>query len=292
MKCWYTLSRFGILNNSYATPADIKSDCCVVNYKGTLFCAYIAEGSDQNVKFISKPSAAGWGNPLEVGAESLSGSPAVFVFRNKLYVLCSGRHIVREQSVSAHLAEYDDLTGRFTVTEFAAQFVGGPSLVEHNEQLYMFYKEPDSTTVLWKSTRDMVNWSEAKPVKIDGALNLSCALDPVAISYQGLIHLVANNELGKGSLLIKFDGDTAWTRARTWITRDYSSPPGLAIHNGLLKVAFSGWKGNLSTRAIDLYGYDGNAISEPDTSMRLGAKFRVSMAVQDGILYVLYHGQD
>ncbi|MCY1449500.1 hypothetical protein D9M71_662390 [compost metagenome] len=65
----------------------------------------------------------------------------------------------------------------------------------------------------------------------------------------------------------------------------------MAIHNGLLKLVFSGWKGNLGSRALDLFCYDGNVVSEPDTSLALGAKFQVSMAVQDGVLCVLYHGQ-
>lgn len=134
----------------------------------------------------------------------------------------------------------------------------------------MFYTVPGTTTVLWKTTRDMLTWSEAKTLKMDSTLELSCTLDPVAISYQGLIHIVANNELGKGSLLLRFDGDAAWTRAKSFIGQDYSSSPGMAIHNGLLKLVFSGWKGNLGSRALDLFCYDGNVVSEPDTSLALG----------------------
>ncbi len=123
---------FRVLSNSLATPADMKYGCRVVNYKGTLFCSYIADGEDEHVSFITKPSAASWSAPVEIGIESLSGPPAIFVFNNKLYVLCSGQHHPRELSVSAKLGEYDDLSGGFNAIDFPIQFSGGPSVVEHN----------------------------------------------------------------------------------------------------------------------------------------------------------------
>lgn len=292
MKCWYTSSRYGILNNSYSTSADMKSTCRVVNYKGTLFAVYIREGDGDKVGFIIKPSAAGWASPLDVGAESHSGTPAVFVFKNKLYVLCSGEYHARELITAPKLAEYDDLSGRFSVSDFATQFDGTPSLVELNGRLYMFYKGVEGSSILWKSTTDMSTWSEPQAVKIDGVNDLRTELEPVAISYQGLIHLVANMGGAQGTMLIKFDGDSAWARGRVFIEAPYSSTPGLAVHNGLLRIVFSGLIDARSDRALHQYCYDGNSLSAPDVSLNLGAKYEVSMAVQDGLLYVLYHGQD
>lgn len=292
MKIWCTSSRYGILNNSTSLPADLKSGCRLVNYKGALFCAYISEGDGYQVKVIVKPSGSGWENPIEVGAESLSGVPSIFVFNDKLYVLCSGEIHPRELTVAARLAAYDDLSGTFTVTDFSTSVDGTPSLVTLNGKLHMFYKELGSRQVLWKSTRDMVTWSDAQVVTSDGATALMCACDPAAISYQGLIHLMARDESSQGTRLLKFDGESAWTRASTLIDSNYGYAPGMTVHNGLLKMAFTAWKKDLNNRAIFQYSYDGNALSTVDISLNLGAKFDVSMAVQDGILYVLYHGQD
>lgn len=292
MKCWYTSSRYGILNNSNPTSADIKSTCRVVNYRGSLFAVYITEGVGDHVSFIVKPSGAQWESPLDVGTESLSGAPDVFVFKDKLYVLSSGYHHPRELTVSPRLAVYDDLGGRFSVSDFSTQFAGVPSLVELNGHLYMFYKDLGSNIVLWKSTTDMTSWSEPQAVKVDGVYDLVTDLDPIAISYQGLIHLFSNSGSKEGTSLIKFDGGSAWTRARVFVEKSFSSTPGLAVHNGLLRIVFSGLITPQGDRALHQYCYDGNSLSARDVSLNLGAKFAVSMAVQDGLLYVLYHGKN
>lgn len=294
MKCWYTTSRHGILDNSYQTPAEFKSTCRVVNYKGTLFLFYIGSEGDEHddVCFTIKPSAAGWRNSGDVGAESYSGPPVGFVFKDKLYVLCSGKHPVRELRVSPRIAEYDDLSGRFFVSEFAIPFAGVPSLVELNGRLYMFYKESDGSSVWWRSTTDIATWSQPQTVKVDGVTTLTMERDLVAINYQGLIHLVASLDGTEGTVLIKFDGDSTWSRARVLIDTPATSTPGLVVHNGLLRIVFSGLIKDKNDRALHQYCYDGNSLSAPEVSLNLGAKFDVSMAVQDGLLYVMYHGNN
>ncbi|MGE8418457.1 hypothetical protein [Pseudomonas sp.] len=295
MKCWYTYSRSGILSNQFSFSVNMEYPGKIINHKGVLFLFYVAEGNggtDGGARLMTKVSVAdAWSDPVGIEFGTfLHEAMSVFTFKDKLYVLCSGDAPSYDLVTPPRLAEYDELTGAFTVANFSTDYRRGASFVENNGRLYMFYKAPGTTALLWRSTGDMATWSTPRSVKIDGVRDLHPAVEPAVISYHGLIHLIVKSGTQPGWELMRFDGESAWACTRTFIGKDHPSSPGVAIHNGLLKVAFSDTRPN-GSRGLDLYAYDGNSLSSPESSFELGAQFQVSMAVQDDYLYVVYRGR-
>ncbi|MCS5516486.1 hypothetical protein NWF32_20495 [Pseudomonas qingdaonensis] len=102
--------------------------------------------------------------------------------------------------------------------------------------------------------------------------------DPIAIVYQGLIHLFYKDGDGR-TLLVKYDGKQAWTEPRVFIEQAYPFMPGVTVHAGLLKLAFTRSIANADGRALYQYAYDGNTLSPATVSSNLAATERVGLGV-------------
>lgn len=291
MSLRYTIARNGLLNNSYPTQLGARDDCRVVTYRNRLFCVFVDEVVPNRVRFASRVQLGGWSGVLDVGCESYQGTPAVFIFKDTLHILASGASAAdADHSVEPVLATYDPARERFDLSPFRLDFHGTPSLVEYNDQLYIFFRAAPGEGLLWSSTLDLQSWSTPQPVMLDGVEPLVPVIDPVACVYQGLIHLF--HDLPSGVAQIRFDGKTGWSRSRPFINQAFSSPPGVVVHDGLLTLVCAHPAGRHLDTTLYLYRYDGNTVGQVDLSFGVQAIGHAALSVMHGVLYIVYPAPD
>ena len=284
MNLYFTETPFLFLNDSYQTPAISEGGCRVVDFADRLYCVYI-DGTQElgHVKFMSRSLGSGWTEPSVVFAELRSRqAPHIFVFNGKLHVLA-----ISELGVAV-LATLDAVSGRFVVHEdlsLPANMRMTPSSAIIRGTLYLFYGWGDGY-VSFVSTSDLKHLSIPRSVTEVG-IPVRTNLSPVAISYQGLIHLIYKAKVG-GFYLIKFDGERS-TRPQLLVADDYTHSPAAVIHNGLLTLLF----GSRVDTVGDLYQYryDGNVIGPSMRSSGLAATDSPGAAVIEGRMVVVYRGK-
>ncbi len=286
MQLHCTVARHGLLNNSLALPVRTGGDCRAAVYRNQLFCTFVDEGEPNRVCYASRLARGGWSGSIDVGCEGYQGTPAIFTFKDSLYILAGGDFSGRELAASPKLARYDDSRQSFTVEDFGINFQGTPALVEYKQALYLFYRARRGGELRWSRSEDLKAWSASEPVLLDGVEPLLSSLDPVACVYQGLNRLFHNQPIGVAQL--RFDGDRGWSRSRPLVTKRFDSPPAVVVHDGLLTLACTMPTGRNLDTDLYLYRYDGNALGLADISFNLQAAGPVTAGVLEGELYLIY----
>lgn len=285
MKLYSTQNRHGILNSSFSTYGQSEGACQIVAHENTLFCAFVNSTSATGpLAFMTRTNNANWGQPIAF-AEDLHGAfaPCLFTFNGRLYALVGA---VLGQSL---LMVYNPVSQRFESAGLLSMaFSDTPSVAVLGGRAHLFFQTRGSSNLFHKTSSNLQQWSVATVLKSDGLHVISGAGRPVAITYQGLIHLCVRLDTGKFHLF-KHDGSTAWTRGVQLIDAEFAYPPGMVVHNGLLKLAFSD-AASASEHAIHLYCYDGNVIGPATLSTGLAATRGVGMGVVEGTLHAVYRG--
>lgn len=284
MKLWYSASEHAILDHSYVTPAQASTSCKLATYADTLFCVFL-EQDTHRVQYLSKTADTAWTAPADVVDRlPARGTPSVFVFNERLHVVFNA---VQGASVAIR-ATYDDTRHDFPTQRLGVSFRSTPAFVQFKAKLHMFYLLEDSDSIGYRSSPDAVQWSRPALVKHVNGIGAVSHVNPVAVVYQGLIHVVYKTLDGK-FYLTRFDGDRAWTRSRVFIPVDYGHSPGVVVHNGLLHLLFADNAG-AATHDLYHYCYDGNALSPVTLSSNLAATQSIGVGVLAGKLHAVYCG--
>lgn len=274
--------------------------CRIAQHKGSLFCVYV--GTNREIMYAIKPSSAPWQTPLLAKHDSAHDGymaiepvenpvPAAFsLASNNVPSLVSFKDalwmIYTDDAGSTVFRRWDEHRSEFIlIRERALTVQQSASFAQLNDTLYMFYKVASSNNIICASTTDMEHWSRPRLIKKDGINTVTSNVSPAAITYQGLIHLVYKDTKG-GFYLVKSDGEH-WTGAIALIPADYTHSPGIAVHNGLLKLVFCNLP-NAASSALYQYSYDGNALSPVMPSTLLSATGTPALSTQDGKLIVTY----
>ncbi|KPW73799.1 MULTISPECIES: hypothetical protein [Pseudomonas syringae group] len=308
MKLNSTENLHGIMQGFTTLTSDAADDCRTALHKGNLFCVYL--GEDRQIKYIIKSPHANWGNPTALGYAHPSNSGYVLEDPSEAQEIVHVSMHPLDNHTTPSLVSFQEqlwliFTDPYGSTEFRIWDESKASFkykhqraltIEHsatyaqlNNRLYMFYKLHGSKNIYCSHTPDMENWTAPEVVKKDGINTIKSNLSPVATTYQGLIHLIYKDIEG-GFFLIKSDGE-CWTSSIALVPADYHHSPGIAVHNGLLKLAFC----NLAKAkhpALYQYSFDGNALSAVVASTMLTAGGSPALSTQNGKLVAVYLEHD
>lgn len=304
MKLNTTENIHGIMQGFSTLTTEAEDGCRTALHNGTLFCVYLGKG--RKIMYMIKPPEGSWGSPASLVRAASSNTnyviegqpadtehshytinttdydniPSLVSFNDKLWL------IYTDELGSTEFHSWDESHASFKyVRQRALDIVESASYAQLNNILYMFYKLHDSSNIYSTYTTDMEHWSKPALVKKDGVKSVSTYLSPVAITYQGLIHLIYKDRDG-GFFLLKGDGEY-WTSPIAFIGADYGHSPGIAVHNGLLKLVFCNLS-KASSLALYQYSYDGNALSPVVASTMLSAGGSPALSTQDGKLIAIY----
>lgn len=304
MKLNSTENIHGIMQGFSTLTTEAEDGCRTALHNGTLFCVYLGKG--RKITYLRKAQNSEWGAPVVLAYPTPSNSnyvteeqsinndqsytsvystaqdniPSLVSFNNKLWL------IYTDEFGSTEFRTWDESHAAFVYVRQRALNIGeSATFAQINNMLYMFYKLHDSSNIYFTHTLDMEHWSEPALIKKDGINAAKTYLSPVAITYQGLIHLIYKDREG-GFFLLKSDGKI-WTSPIAFIGADYGHSPGIAVHNGLLKLVFCNLA-KAATPVLYQYGYDGNAISPVVASTMLSAGGSPALSTQNGKLAVTY----
>ena len=272
----YTQNLHGILSGSTLLDEASSEGCRMVLHKNILYCVYLSGGE---VRISSRqPSSAQW--KLGTPGTSLVSTviPGLVSFKDQLVM------VYKNTSGSPVVCKYNEATQTFTQTSVLPDgLLHTPTFAVLNGVLHMFYKHPGFASIFYRTTTNLVTWTTWKTLQKDKDENVSTLLSPVAILYQNLIHLIYEDRDDKKVYLLKSDGEK-WTSSILLINKRYGHSPGLAVHNGLLKLIFIA-----KNNRLDQYTYDGNAVSPviPSNGLQCGSG-SPALAVQDGALVAVF----
>lgn len=297
------LVRNGLLNRS--EPLPISADDCRLAVLGSALYCFYRVGT--RVFYISRTLDGAWSIAEDVGIESLTGLPAVFLFNGLLHVYGSGE--AGDGSVypgtHAKMAVFDPLTRNFRVADATSVF-GSPAVLTHRGRLHRASRFGASSQLMMDFSDDGRVFYAGSWVRMGGNDTPVCKTDgdPVLCVYQGLIHLFFQGV--DGLYLIKCDGEAQWGRAQRFIARRYAQVPALAVHDGMLVLAFANAApdpqntisvtpppteqsmGDREAGTLDLYRYDGNAVGRVERSININAAGAPQAAVLDGVLHLVF----
>ncbi|RAU44657.1 MULTISPECIES: hypothetical protein [unclassified Pseudomonas] len=256
MHLYYTHNLNGILSDEIELYSASDRGCRTAVHHGLMYCTYLDEELG-NVKVISKRGALGWDFVDGVDAVS-SIVPALVSHNDGLYL------IYANNKQHMKVCRYNEVSKRFVaVPRLFGDLSETPTFAALNGVMHMFCTVPDSENIFRKSSSDMMEWTRSSIVPTGSDGPAMTHLSPVAITYQNMIHLFYRDRRDRRFWMMKYDG-FKWSRRVLLIDQAYEHSPGITIHNGLLKLIFAG-----NTGALELYGYDGNAISPPALSHSL-----------------------
>lgn len=271
----------GILQGStkLATDASSGGSCRTELHNGTLYCVYV--NNQQHITYIMKPQYATWGTSIKLEPATVSeNTPSLVSFNGTLWLIHTNT------AGNTVFSAWDESKATFIyVREKTFEISQSASFAQVNDKLHMFYKLSTSSNIFSASTSDMETWSRPVMIKKDGTHSILTNISPVAITYQGLIHLIYKDKDG-GFFLLKSDGEY-WTSRIALIGADYHHSPGITVHNGLLKLVFTNFS---STPPFDLsqYSYDGSSLSPVVASTVLSAFNSPALSTQDGTLIATF----
>lgn len=277
MELQVTTNSHGVLSGSTSIAPNILAGCRATLHNGTLFCVYRADTFGL-VHIIRKPQGESWQSAEPQARMNAVELPTLVSFNHTLYLF------YKTANELTYVCTYDERLGRFKQTDHINVVIAEtPSFAVLNGVLNMFYKTPASRNIYHRRTTDVRSWAEQPVLKKDGVNTAITELSPVAITYQNLIHLIYQDDLSGESLLQKTDGGV-WSGPARLVTRHYEHSPGIAVHNGLLKLIYTD-----DSHVLHQYTYDGNSISPvvPSTSLRCDTA-SPALAVQDGFLTALH----
>ncbi|QVM89501.1 hypothetical protein JYG34_15860 [Pseudomonas entomophila] len=298
------VARQGLLNASQTMTIETQKSCRVTVLKDKLYCVYVV---DEDQLFITSRTRAGaWSESEDLGTRSLSGLPAVFTHDDKVYVHASGDYSDPTLGMSSGttLCIYNPVNGALD-RKIAYGTYGTPSVVEHRGRFHMFWRQNPAGQVLCANSTNGSYWYPGPGLYPDGAgqPTLKSSRDVVACVYQGLIHVFYMTEAGL--CLIRFDGESGWSRGQLFIDKFYTEMPSVVVHDGMLIVAFADTSqdgiGNTisvlpgaqslgNEGGIDLYRYDGHVVSSVDRSIGIVAEGAPACGVLDGELNLIFPG--
>ena len=274
-----TTNRHGILSGSTSIAPNTLGGCRAALHKGKLFCVYRADTFGR-VQIIKQPTGEAWHSPEPQSRMNAIELPGLVSFNDTLYLF------YKDANEITYVCAYDEPQGRFKhLNQLDVVVSETPSFAVLNGVLHMFYKRPSGKNIYHRRTADLQEWAEQPIIKRDGINTAVTELSPVAITYQNLVHLIYQDDVSGESLLQKTDGG-AWSGPVRLVARQYEHSPGIAVHNGLLKLIYTD-----TSQAIHQYCYDGNSISPMVASTSLKCRTASpALAVQDGFLTALYSG--
>lgn len=307
MKLNSTENMHGIMQGFSTLTADANDGCRTAVHNGVLYCVYLS-GRREIMYMIKRPNM-NWENPVVLEHASARNAYSIDPLPADAQSSFVAEYITRKGNLPS-LVSFNNLlwliyTDDIGTTVFRAwsenhatflpehqqelDIEHSASFAQLNNTLYMFYKYHGNSDIYYSHTSDMEHWSTPFIIKTDHSDTIASNLSPVAITYQGLIHLFYKDQHG-GFFLLKSDGEH-WTSPIAFISGDYLHSPGITVHNGLLKLAFCSLSHAPST-ALYQYTYDGNALGPVVASMQLRAGGSPALNTQDGKLIATYLESD
>ena len=298
---WYTETN-NIWHNSYPIIDDeTLYPGHLVSYKGMLFCFYKSEtfldNKKNNIFYIKKEDIPhSWSRPdsIEKFGDFNEGL-SVALYKDRILIACrnsDNNNIKKIKLISYYNNTFHD------AIHYNIESSNDLSLLIFNNKIHLFFTdtkksichfllEDDNHPNNYKDLGKVTYWPNTDFSKI-----ISTSISPKTIVYQGIIYLIYRDLDNSGWYFINFDGQR-WSFPTCFTKTNYTYSPGLAIHNGLLKVAFVGSTGNIdsiSDRVIYQYCYDGNKWSSPVPSSDILAEKGINMASYKGKLFAVYPG--
>ncbi|MBK4994149.1 hypothetical protein IAE39_002323 [Pseudomonas sp. S37] len=286
MSLHYSFIDNGLLNHSESLSSSSFGACRAVALNHNLYCTFRSETPPNKIRFTRLTPEGGWSETLSDRVDDLEGDPAIFTFKGKLYLLSSGEEQGDEYSTAPRLVSIDLDNNVASSSNFTIDFRGTPSLVEYRGALYLFYKGRENGELRWSSTSDLVTWAASSAVYSDAVEQIIPLDNPVACVYQGLIHLIHHSE--SGIYLTRFDGMQGWSRSTQLVSKRFSHPPAVVVHDGLLNLFCIQPEGRPVDTAIYRYRYDGNTVGLPEVSINMQATNTPAAAVLDGRLCLVF----
>lgn len=274
-----TTNRHGILSGFTSIAPNVAMSCRATLHKGTLFCVYRADLFGR-VQIIRQPQGETWQSPEPQSRMNAIELPTLVSFSDTLYLFYKAANEV------TYVCAYDEERNTFKpIDQLDVTLADTPSFAVLSGALHMFYKRPSTKNLYHRRTTDLRSWAELPTVKKDGVNTALSDQGPVAITYQNLIHLIYQDANSGESVLQKTDGGV-WSGPSRLVARPYDYAPGIAVHDGLLKLIYVD-----ASQVLHQYVYDGNSVSPviPSTSLKCQAG-SPALAVQDGFLTALYPG--
>ena len=301
------VAKNGLLNASESLLLNADS-CSLVAFRDVLYCFYLVEPT--RVFYISKTVGGAWSLPEDVGIESLTGLPIPVVYNDTLYVFGSGIKQMPDRMAGtfAKVAIFDPVNRNFEV-KASDPIYGKAAIVERKGILYKIARGNGAGLLNVRSSIDGNFWYPKGGIFPNGSSGSPAisTSDPVACLYQGLIHVFFQSS--NGLELIRFDGE-GWGASQLFIEKHYAHMPSVTVHDGLLTLAFAdaeALEDNSIPRVsvpieqamgvreserpeggIDLYRYDGLALSKVDRSVNIKAGGAPAIAGVSGLLHVIY----
>jgi hypothetical protein len=274
-----TSNRHGILNGFTSIASNTSPGCRATLHKGTLFCVYRAD-TFGSVQIIKQPPGQTWHSPEPQSRMNAVELPTLVSFNNELYLF------YKAANDATYVCIYDERLGRFKqIDQLDIVVTETPSFAELNGVLHMFYKRTTGRNIYHRRTTNLHDWAEQPVIKRDGVNTAVTDMSPVTITYQNLIHLVYQDDVSGQTFLQKTDGGL-WSAPLRLVVRKYDHSPGIAIHNGLLKLIYAD-----ASQVLHQYCYDGNSISPVVPSVSLKCLVASpALVVQDGFLTAIYSG--
>jgi len=300
------VSRLGLVNASLPLPVCSPAGCRLLVMGGMLYCFYL--GDDNKVLMTSRHVTGAWSLPVDLDIQSFSGLPAVYAYDGKVHVYTSAETDLSDTgSNRSRLLVWRP--GEATrVNEMTMDVFGSPAVAELGGKLNMFWRQPKHGELRWGTSTTGEDWYRQGHVHpLGNTLLARSDWDPVICTYQRLLHVFYQ---GKKSLhQIRFDGDKGWSRGQVLFDHSCHGMPAIFVHDGLLTFAYANLteneEGHPATTppseqtkgeihdgevegTIDLYRYDGNAVSQVDRSVRIVVKGAPAAAVLAGDLYLIF----
>ena len=305
---WYTEvdniwdNSYNVITNHWTTyPGHL------VPYKEDLFCFYKSDIYTYETKsdifyVIKDRNGPSWSNKSchikDLGNDN-QYLTAVSVEGRYILIACLSKHD-RIQTIDF---QYDD-QGKITYSNHRFFPDLGPkstnySLVVFYNNIMLFFVDKDSVinyVVISEKgdkylSKEQVKYWPGCPYQ----KSISTSVDPKAIVYEGLLYLIYTDHSRKDGWYYITYNKEKWSFPTRFTNINYEYSPGLAIHNGLLKVAFIGKIYNeggngISDRVIYQYCYDGTSWSHSVPSSSLSAGYSVNMATCKNKFFAVYNG--
>lgn len=294
MNLWYTETD-DIWANSYSTNSKETSHVGhLIAYKDKLYCFYIVDNAlnGSNIFYMTKDKNGSWSESKPVGKLGDNNTTLSIDLYGDKILIASGT----SNDIKLITYEKDSFSNIITHNiRFSYNF----SLSIFNNKINLFLRGADEDGI-WHFELEEENnkYKNLGKVKYwEGWSSFSkeihASVSPKTIVYQGLLYLIYAAPDKDGWYYVKLDKGS-WSYPTRFTRINYSHSPGLAIHNGLLKVAFVGSidkrTDRLSDRTIYQYCFDGNSWSLPAVSTHLLAGNGVNMASYMGDLFAVYPG--
>lgn len=174
------------------------------------------------------------------------------------------------------------------------------SLVVFDDKIMLFFIDKDSVinyVVISENGKEYLSkekvryWPDSNYEKL-----IRTSIAPKVIVYEKLLYLIYADPSRDGWYYTTSYDTKNWNFPTCFTKINYEYSPGLAIHNGLLKVAFigkiyNGKDNSVSDRVIYQYCYDGTSWSHSVPSSVLSAGYSVNMATYNNKLFAAYIGR-